>query len=68
MCQIRTDHDRNLLRLAAMDKRNPMFALLFGRDGKLLTANLAARRKYGAQSIGDSHIMTCDIIDMTRDS
>lgn len=52
MCQIRTDHDTDLIRLSAIDKRNPLFSLMFAKDGSLLTANSAALRKYGAHCVG----------------
>ena len=44
MCQIRSDHDCNLVRLTAMDKRNPLFTFLFHKQGTLLAANAASLR------------------------
>ncbi len=52
MCQIRTDHDKALIRLSAMQKRTSLFSLLFAEDGILLNANQAALRKYGPDCIG----------------
>ena len=54
MCQIKTDHDKFLTRLAAMDKRNPLYAFMFARDGTLLFTNDASLRKYGGTCIGDT--------------
>ena len=56
MCQIKTDHDKFLTRLAAMDKRNPLYAFMFARDGTLLFTNEATLRKYGGTCIGDTPI------------
>ncbi|KAA6427408.1 MAG: hypothetical protein FRX49_02072 [Trebouxia sp. A1-2] len=47
MCQIRTDHDKTLIRQSAMQKRTSLFALMFAEDGTLLNANQAALRKFG---------------------
>ena len=52
MCQIKAEHNSNEVRLAAMDKRNPLFAFMFGKDGNLMTANMAALHKYGAKNAG----------------
>ncbi len=59
MCQIRTDHDKALIRLSAMQKRTSMFALLFAEDGILLNANQAALRKYGPDCIGGTCSVHC---------
>ncbi len=59
MCQIRTDHDKALIRLSAMQKRTSLFALMFAEDGTLLNANQAALRKYGPDCIGGTCSMHC---------
>jgi len=59
MCQIRTDHDKGLIRLSAMQKRTSLFALMFAEDGTLLTANQAVLRKYGPDCIGGTCSMHC---------
>ena len=52
MCQIKTEHNVSLVRLAAMHKRNPLYILMFSKDGNLLNTNDAAMTKFGVKSIG----------------
>lgn len=52
MCQIKTEHNVSLVRLAAMHKRNPLYILMFGKNGNLLNTNDAAMIKFGVKSIG----------------
>ena len=53
MCQIKTEHNVGLVRLDAMHKRNPMYALMFGKDGNLLNINNAAMAKFGVKHVGE---------------
>lgn len=62
MCQIRTDHDKTLIRQSAMQKRTSLFALMFAEDGTLLNANQAALRKFGPDCLG----MTCSVCCLGR--
>ena len=58
MCQIKPHQDMGLVRLTAMDKTVPIFALMFDKDGHLLQANAAATEKYCALTLGGSTFST----------